>query len=77
MGWFSGAHMAWMWVGWLAIIAAVVWLAVWAVRSGVGSGGPEPGPPPADSPETILKRRYARGEIDGEEYRRRLEDLRR
>ena len=30
-----------------------------------------------DSPEQILKRRYAAGEIDKEEYDRRLSDLRR
>ncbi len=75
MGWFSGAHMVWMWVGWLAISAAIVWLAVWAVRTGVGS--PEPGPGPGESAEAVLKRRYAHGEIDREEYRQRLEDLRR
>jgi uncharacterized membrane protein len=28
------------------------------------------------TPETILKRRYARGEVDREEYERRLTDLR-
>ena len=30
-----------------------------------------------ETPEQILKRRYARGEIEREEYQRRLEDLRR
>jgi uncharacterized membrane protein len=29
-----------------------------------------------ESPETILKRRYAQGEINGEEYNRRLIELR-
>ncbi len=75
MGWFSGAHLVWIWAGWLAIIAAVVWLAVWAVRSGVGDSGPAAGPD--DSAEAILKRRFARGEIGREEFRRSLEDLRR
>jgi uncharacterized membrane protein len=30
----------------------------------------------AESPELILKRRYAHGEIDRDEYERRLSDLR-
>ena len=30
-----------------------------------------------DTPEQILKRRYAKGEIERDEYQRRLEDLRR
>ncbi len=73
MGWFSGAHMVWTWIGWLAILVAIVSLAVWAARSGVSSAQPERD----DSPEEILKRRYARGELDREEYQRRLDDLRR
>ncbi len=32
---------------------------------------------PGESPETILKQRYARGEISKDEYERLLEDLRR
>ncbi|HSK09811.1 MAG TPA: SHOCT domain-containing protein [Vicinamibacterales bacterium] len=38
----------------------------------------KPGAPLAgeDSPELLLKRRYAKGEIDREEYERRLDDLR-
>jgi uncharacterized membrane protein len=32
--------------------------------------------PPAESPESILKRRYAQDEINTEEYSRRLTELR-
>lgn len=32
--------------------------------------------PPGDDPRQILAERYARGEIDEEEYRRRLDTLR-
>ena len=50
----------------------VLVLMVWAVaRAAGGARGVD------DSPETILKRRYARGEIDREEYERRLSDMRR
>ncbi len=66
-----GGHMAWMWFGWIAGVGVLV-LMVWAVaRAAGGARGVD------DSPETILKRRYARGEIDREEYERRLSDMRR
>jgi len=64
--------MGWMMFGgtlWLLIIIAVVWFALRTMnRGGAGS---------EDSPETILKRRYARGEMEREDYERRLTDLRR
>lgn len=65
MGW-------WMVIWWLFGIAILV-LLVWVIVRAVG-GSPGRG---EDSPEQILKRRYARGELDREEYQRRLEDLRR
>jgi uncharacterized membrane protein len=47
----------------------VVWvIARAAAPPGVGR--------PDESPETSLKRRYARGDIDREEFDRRLTDLR-
>ncbi len=67
-----GSHMGWMGVWWivgLAVLAALVWSVVRAGESPGSSHAEEP-------PETILKRRYARGDIDREEYERRLTDLR-
>lgn len=64
MGWMMG----WWWIVWLAIIVAVVWV---AAKGMSGAAGRQ-----EDSPEAILKRRYARGEIDREEFDRRLSDLR-
>lgn len=60
--------MGWWWIFWLAIVPVAVWL----VAKGIGGGGGSR----EDSPETILKRRYAHGGIDREEYERRLTDLR-
>lgn len=65
MGW-------WMAIWWLFGIAILV-LLVWAIVRAMGGS---PGRVD-DSPEQILKRRYARGELDREEYQRCLEDLRR
>jgi putative membrane protein len=64
MGW-------WMPLGWVAGIVVLVLL----VRMTAGTGGFAPR---SDvTPEQILKQRYARGEIEREEYQRRLDDLRR
>lgn len=65
MGWW----MVIWWVFGIAILVLLVWLIVRAVSGAPGRA--------EDSPEQILKRRYARGELDREEYQRRLEDLRR
>ena len=65
--------MAMMAIWWLFGLAVLV-LLIWVVVRAVGPSGPGRG---EESPETILKRRYARGEVDREEYERRLNDLRR
>lgn len=68
---FDGCHMGGMWFWWILVVAvvlAVVWLAVSYSRR--GNGGP------GESPEQILKRRFAKGEIDREEYERTLTELR-
>jgi putative membrane protein len=88
-GW--GAGMGWMWVLWPVVIIATVAVVALLVRSGADRSRP-PAPvdqPPAheaDEPTAaagqpaarrILDERYARGEIDEEDYRarrRRLEE---
>jgi putative membrane protein len=67
-----GGAMGWMWLWWVVGLVLLV-LFVWAIARAAGTAGSGRG---EDAPETILKRRYARGEIDRDEYEHRLNDLR-
>jgi putative membrane protein len=69
---YMGSMGWWMALWWLAAIVVLV-LVVRLVAGSLAS----PGSRADESPEQILKRRYAKGEIEREEYQRRLEDLRR
>jgi putative membrane protein len=70
--WSGAGHMGGMWLWWIVGIAVIAAL-VWAVaRSSSGTSGDID-----RSPEEILKRRYAEGKIDKDEYAQRLQDLRR
>lgn len=76
MGW------GWMWIFWILIVIGVVLLVVLAVRMMRGDtprrGGDhdtfDRARPQATARQT-LEQRYARGEIDTEEYRERLRVL--
>jgi putative membrane protein len=68
-GW--GFGMGWGWILGLVVIGAVVWA---AMRAGA-RGGAQP-PPRERTPEEVLRERFARGEIDEEEYRARRKTLR-
>jgi putative membrane protein len=61
MGWG-----AWVFMGlfWLLLLGVILFLVVRLLPS-TGSGGGDPAP---DSPEDILDRRFARGELDLETY---------
>ncbi len=63
-------------VFWGLVIAAIVLGIRWLLRADERSryGAPPP-PPPAQDPMAILRERYARGEIDEEEYERRRKTL--
>lgn len=67
----GGWHMGWMMVWWWGLGLLLVALLVWFVVS--ASRGPPAG---RESPEEILKRRYAQGELDRDTYLRMLADLR-
>lgn len=74
-GW-DGPHMmggaGWWWLVVLLFWLAVIALIVWAVRTGRdGTSAPDPN----HDARRILAERYARGEIDADEYRERLEVL--
>ena len=70
--WPSLGSMAWWMALWWVFGLAFFVLIVWVVAR--AAGGPRGRRD--DTPEQILKRRYARGEIEREEYQRRLNDLR-
>ena len=79
--WDSGDG-SWGWGSWLlmglmmlAFLALVAWGMFLLWRSTQGTRGSEPPPTGPETPEAILGERLARGEIDPEEYRERLDAL--
>ncbi len=58
-----------MWLIWILVIAGIVLAVVFLVRGGEGASGS------SESALDILKKRYARGEIDEQEYERRRREL--
>lgn len=69
MGWLGMILMA---AFWIAIIVGIVFLIRWLVVS-TSTGGGRAGS--GDSALEILKRRYARGEINKEEFEEKKKDL--
>lgn len=71
MHWWNGdAHMGWMGIWWI-VGAALIAVVVWALTR--SSRGPMNGS--SESPERVLKRRYAKGEIDHATYQRMRTEL--
>jgi putative membrane protein len=68
MGWFGGIMMI---AFWALLIVGLVYL----IRAMVGRerGGGEPGRP--DSAADILRKRYARGEIDKKDFEEKMRDI--
>lgn len=60
--------MGWSWLIWLVIIVLLVWLGVKLFNQGNT-------PAKEDSALTILRERYARGEISKEEFEEKKKDL--
>ncbi|MFZ0161541.1 MAG: hypothetical protein WAL50_21120 [Kineosporiaceae bacterium] len=67
MGWYGGGmgYGLWMFMGlfWLILIGLIIWAVARLLPARRDGGGRE-----LDSPEEILDRRFARGEIDVETY---------
>ena len=70
--WGFGLGGGFMWIFWIVLIILVVWLA----KTGFGSN-PGSRSSGTDSPSAleILKQRYARGEINQEEYETKRKHL--
>ena len=67
--WPDGLHIIWMTTWWfivLGLVVSLIWFLLNTVRGPSTSSG---------SAEQILRRRYASGEIDTEEYESRLAEL--
>ncbi|MEL7157236.1 MAG: SHOCT domain-containing protein [Actinomycetota bacterium] len=76
MNWGNGGW--WMMLFWgPVLVIALVGMVIWAVRSTSegGGGSTAAGVDPLDGARRILAERYARGELDSEQYRDRLERL--
>jgi putative membrane protein len=75
MYWHGGAMGGWGFA-WMLFNALVLWalLAAGGLLLWRALRGPEPA---GDPPERLLAQRFARGEIDDDEYRRRLDVIRR
>ena len=71
--WPYMGSMGWWMVLWWGFGLVVLALFVWLIAKTAGGSSMRGD----DTPEQILKRRYARGEINRDEYQERLNDVRR
>ncbi len=75
----SGSMMGWAWLWPVLVLVGLALLGYVAIRlaRSRGTSGAEPagGPQARSSARQILDERFARGEIEDEEYRRRRQEL--
>jgi putative membrane protein len=77
MMWWNGEWNAWAWLV-MSTGMIVFWgLVLWAVLSVIRGSSTPSGRREVSDPEQILEQRFARGEIDADEYEHRREVLRR
>lgn len=77
MMWWHGDWNGWAWLAMSASMLVFWGLVVWGVVTVVRNSGRGSDRAAGPDPETILKERFARGEIDTEEFERRRDVLRR
>ena len=65
-----GWGMGWWWIIGLIIVIAVIWIVVKSMNRGTGSSQST-----GKSALDVLKERYAKGEIDKQEFEERKRDL--
>lgn len=67
--WGGWGWMMLMPLVWIALIGVVVWAAVWLAHPGRRTSSlPDYGQPRRETPQEILDRRFASGEIDADAY---------
>lgn len=59
-----------MWIFWIAVLVGLIFLIKWMVQQ-----SKQGGKKPKQNPLEILKKRYARGEIDKQEFDQKKKDL--
>jgi len=67
MGFMGGGFM---WIFWIAVIVGIIFLVRWVVQQSRPVEGKI-----EESSFELLKRRYARGEIDKEEFEQKKKDI--
>ena len=70
-GWGGGTGMIFMVIFWLVVLGLLVTLIWFLIRKGSSTMRNSAG----ETPLEILQKRYARGDIDEEEYRRMKEEI--
>ena len=76
--WHDGGHvsMHWgLWLLWLALLLLIAWLLVRSAARGTSRGSRSPQGSPGESAEEALRRRFAEGEMEEEEFQRRMKTL--
>lgn len=71
-GWGMGFGLIFMILFWVLVVVGIAVLIRWLVRESRNTGQPQPRD---KTPLEIVQERYARGEIDREEYEQKRRDL--